>query len=52
LVTKKVGKAIDEPLSIYLKEIQDYPLLSKNEEIKLAKKIKKGDKKALDKLIA
>jgi len=52
LVTKKVGKAIDEPLSIYLKEIQDYPLLSKSEEVELAKKIKKGDKKALDKLIA
>lgn len=36
---------------MYLKEIKKYPLLSEREEKELAKKIREGDKKALEKLI-
>ena len=35
----------------YFKEIKSYKLLTHEEEIELAKKIEKGDKKALDKLV-
>jgi RNA polymerase primary sigma factor len=41
----------DEALTIYLKEIQKYPLLKREEEVSLAKKIKKGSKKAIEKLV-
>lgn len=40
-----------DSLSIYLKEIDKVPLLSIEEEVLLAKKIKQGDQKALEKLI-
>ena len=46
------GKAFFEPLSIYLREIQKYPLLSKEQEVELAKKIKKGSKKSVEKLVS
>jgi len=36
---------------MYLKEIKKYPLLSEGEEKELAKRIRDGDKKALEKLI-
>ncbi len=49
---KKQGKVADEPLSIYLKEIQKYPLLTKEQEIEIAKKIEKGSKKSIEKLVA
>ncbi len=42
---------IDDALPIYLREIQKYALLSKEEEVELAKKIKKGSKKSVEKLI-
>jgi len=42
---------IDDALPIYLREIQKYALLSKEEEVELAKKIKKGSKRSIEKLI-
>ena len=41
----------DEVLAIYLKEINKYPLLSREEEIELAKKAQAGDKAAKDKIV-
>ncbi len=41
----------DEALSAYLRRIVKIPLLSKSEELRLAKQIHKGDEKALKKLV-
>jgi len=41
----------DEVLDIYLKEIESYPLITHQEEKRLAKKIKKRDQAAFEKLI-
>ncbi len=41
----------EEALSSYLKRISKYPVLSREEEIELAKKAQEGDKEALKKLI-
>jgi len=40
----------DRSLDLYLREIGETPLLSQAEEVCLARKIKQGDKKALDKM--
>jgi RNA polymerase primary sigma factor len=41
----------DEILDVYLKEIDTYALITREEEYELAKEIKKGKQEALDKLV-
>ena len=41
----------DDVLSMYLKEINKVPLLTREEEVELCEKAKKGDKAAKDKII-
>ncbi len=41
----------EKSLALYLKEISDEPLLKPEEEAELAKRIRKGDHKALEKLV-
>ena len=40
----------DRSLDLYLREIGETPLITANEEVKLAKRIKEGDQEALEKL--
>jgi RNA polymerase primary sigma factor len=40
----------DRSLDLYLREIGETPLINAEEEVRLARKIKQGDKKALEKL--
>jgi len=53
--TLKIDKSIThrdhDTLMRYLQDIKKYPLLTANEEAKLALKIKEGDKAALDRLV-
>ncbi|MDF2594568.1 MAG: polymerase, sigma 70 subunit, RpoD subfamily [Clostridia bacterium] len=44
------GISIDDPVRMYLKEIGKVPLLSADEEIKLAQRMENGDKEAKKKL--
>jgi RNA polymerase primary sigma factor len=47
------ARRVDEgSLNIYLKEISRIPLLTKDEEYELANKVRKGDPKAREKLVA
>ena len=39
----------DRSLDLYLREIGETPLINADEEVRLARKIKQGDKKALEK---
>ena len=48
---KEKKKAYKNNINNYFKEIQKYKLLTREEEINLAKKIEKGDKEAFDKMI-
>lgn len=47
----KFNVAEKTPLNLYLSDIGKYPLLTIKEEISLAKRVKKGDKIAKDKMI-
>jgi len=49
--TARKRKAEDGSLDQYLREISRYPLLKREDEVHLAKKIKLGDTEALDKLV-
>src|SRR3989338_4107040 len=40
-----------DPMKIYLKQIKDIPLLTAQQEVDLARRIKKGDKSARDEMI-
>ena len=40
-----------EPLDLYLKDIKDIPLLTPKEEVELARRVRKGDAKARQKMI-
>jgi len=44
------SKLYQDSLDIYLDEIKNIPLLSRQEEIELAKKVRQGDKKAIEEL--
>jgi RNA polymerase primary sigma factor len=46
---RKVGK--DGSLDQYLKEISQYPLINREEEVRLAQGIRSGDAESLDKLV-
>ena len=50
-IKQSITDRSDTALKSYLKDVNRYPLLSVDEEKKLGKKIKQGDKRALDKLI-
>ncbi len=44
------SKLDDQALEAYLREVRDYVLLTREEEVQLARQIKRGDQKALEKL--
>ena len=49
-ITKSITNRESESLEKYLQEIGHEELLSTDEEVELAQRIRKGDRKALDKL--
>ena len=51
-ISQQITKRDSVALDMYLKDIGNIPLISSQEEEELAKRIAKGDKKALNKLIA
>lgn len=50
-IKQSITDRSDSALKAYLKDVNKYPLLTVEEEKELGKKIKNGDKKAIDKLI-
>ncbi len=50
-LTKKIQVRDDQALDIYLKEIGDTELLTADDEVELAKRIRDGDEKALENMI-
>ncbi|HVX38351.1 MAG TPA: sigma-70 factor domain-containing protein, partial [Gemmatimonadaceae bacterium] len=51
VVRRRRGQAEPDALSEYLEEIRRYPLLSRDEEIALGKRIRRGDDAAVDTLV-
>ena len=49
-ITTKITSRDSASIDKYLNEIAKLPLLVENEEVELARRIKQGDQKALDKL--
>ena len=50
--TSKKKSSYDEgSLDQYLRDISAYPLISRDEEVRLAQQIRKGDQECLDKLV-
>ena len=49
-ITKQVTNREDKSLDKYLNDISKIPLITAEEEVELAQRIKKGDQIALDKL--
>jgi RNA polymerase primary sigma factor len=47
----KGGSADDGSLDLYLRDISRYPLITQDEEVELAKRIRAQDEEALDKLV-
>src|SRR3989475_6326954 len=51
LNTAKRASFDEGSLDQYLREISQYPLISREEEVRLAKKIREGSEECLDKLV-
>ena len=49
--TSRRGAFLEGSLDQYLKEISAYPLIDREEEVRLAQHIRKGDAEGLDKLV-
>jgi RNA polymerase primary sigma factor len=49
--SRESGAAAANPLALYLKDIGRYPLLTRAEEVQLAKRIERGDQQAKERLI-
>jgi RNA polymerase primary sigma factor len=49
--SRKTGPAAADPLALYLNEIGRYRLLTRAEEVQLAKRIERGDEQAKERLI-
>ena len=51
VITKQLTPRNEESISRYFNEISNYPMVSAEEEVELSVNIRKGDIKALDKLV-
>lgn len=50
-ISKNITDRKDESLALYFKDVSKLSLITAEEEIKLTRKIKKGDQKAIEKLV-